>query len=160
MKRIPLMLFCVSMAIASCKKESPEPTNTPPSTTTVEEPGEWGSQMVGTWSMDSIRFYGNHSPESYINTTYYPNSYITIEFKSIDTYGNNNVYKETGIISGQPIDRYFSLHEYLGWFRYSTDIGIILEPNNTYKVIEISPDKMVTEYYAPDLKRWVRYFSR
>lgn len=154
------MLFCVSIAIASCKKETPEPKNTPPPTTTVEEPGEWGVQMVGTWSMDSIRFYGDHSPESYVNTTYYPNSHITIEFKSMDTYGNRNVYREIGVISGESIDRYFSLHESLGWFNYSTDVGVITEPNTTYKVIEISPNEMVTEVYAPNLYRWVRYYSR
>lgn len=148
MKRIPLMLFCVSIAVISCKKEKSKTTETETNT-----PGVIGSQMIGTWRADSTTCV-NMSSGIVQPTTNYTDS----SFYNIIEYLSDSTYKETFTEPDQSASTNFVLNESSHSFRYKNVNGVI--GTDIYTVLNVDAHSMVIEYYQNTVVRYRAYHSR
>jgi hypothetical protein len=134
MKRIPLILFCISIAVLSCKKEKSVTTNTPQ----INEPSALGEQIVGGWIADSTRYF--RTSDGYIFSTdpWPAGTTRTIAYVSDSTYSETNVGQQATATV------WLVLND-AGYYRYKNSNGDIGETKFYYTVLD--EHHMVTDSY-------------
>lgn len=145
------MLFCVSIAVASCKKE--KPTSTEKDTTTPTTPGVLGSQLIGTWRADSLTCVVTSSGIVQPTTDYTDSS-----FYNIIEYQSDSTYKETFTEPTHSASTRFVLNENSHSFRYKNSNGVI--GSDVYTVLNVDAHSLVIEYYQNTVVRYRAYHSR
>jgi hypothetical protein len=134
MKRIPLMLFCLAITVVSCKKEKPEPTNTPQ----INEPSALGEQIVGMWTADSTRYFRTSDGHIFSTDPWPTGTSREIAYISDTTYSETNYGQQGSATTWLVLNN-------AGYYRYKNSNGAIGETKFYYTVLD--EHHMVTDSY-------------